>query len=1058
MSFRAGAFVAMFALLAIVEPASSTNLGENVALDAQFEEARTVLANQPGSMAAGQLFQQLLVQDESYAPAYVELARILVQYNNSFLGEAGVKVLDEPSRDQVLGLIDRAIQLEPGYAESYVLYGFLAAGLGRSHLGLEMLDHAERLGSSNVWIQVNRAQIYEHLGNKNRAAKEYRQVVESAPNHAATNGAMRGLLRLSTDFDEMDSLHRQIISSPNSDVCDLAAYASFNLVHGRFDKAVELARSAVLQRNSCEARQILSLAIVSKAANQLLRHGDDQAFDSVHRQIVELGFTYEDLIFSAAVYPHLSDTVLALLRNGVDPNLKDQNGEGLLHHLIRHGVDDAIGPILDSGTDVNQTDSLGNTPLHFAASAGKSQVVQILLDAGGNPLLRNANNELPADLASRHDHEAVLALLPAANEGSAKKPWEDIVEDLDIGGADAISRAVHYASLNGKDHPVVVAALQTKLIAKPLEVLQHAEQAGATQLICSHSASTDPAVAAGFVAGALEKLQSTIETEFSGARAPGVLRSCRSFLTRVRGMPSPYRDLGTYSEQELRKFRNRAKEILAAVQGPNANLRKAEELLKPVLFANPEDIGALLMMARIRIEQSRQTSGQLSGRFDPELLRHTSDPIETILAKDNSVSEAWAYYGFVLNSDGLSGIAAFALQRALRSPDASIWAHHHFAEVLASTGRFDEALVEADRARSMAGTPFERTRIGVGYANILRQKGESAAAMHVFVDLANEYPSDRDTQRGLAEVALYDLNDLDTALTATRQLNSIGLFGEDNQLLAQVSFAIGAKELTENGPTEHAIDMFNRGKRQAYSLEDAFSRAIEHSATYSAAEAMYTAGIAVDAADNDGNTPLILAVATRQNDVIDKLISYGADVNRTNNWGQSALLVALMTANEDAGLALLAAGADPLRLDASQMTPQQMAHNQGMTALFKKLTEVSERSYPDWATFVSGVSKAYPEMISRAFELRSNSEVQAAIQVALAHWPQTVTRLAGEYGSMGAACGIVRPGDAEIPKELLQQSLASVTKTKHIRDTLQLVQANDYLVRCEALLEKAVSL
>lgn len=50
-------------------------------------------------------------------------------------------------------------------------------------------------------------------------------------------------------------------------------------------------------------------------------------------------------------------------------------------------------------THQNVADGRHPTPLHFAAAASAVRTVQWLLDHGANPNVRNANGELPADVA-----------------------------------------------------------------------------------------------------------------------------------------------------------------------------------------------------------------------------------------------------------------------------------------------------------------------------------------------------------------------------------------------------------------------------------------------------------------------------------------------------------------------------------------------------------------------------------------------------------------------------------------------------------------------------------
>ena len=54
--------------------------------------------------------------------------------------------------------------------------------------------------------------------------------------------------------------------------------------------------------------------------------------------------------------------------------------------------------LLDNGADVNVTDEEGNTPLHFAAGYGRSGAVRALLAAKADPSTKNAQGKTAVDL------------------------------------------------------------------------------------------------------------------------------------------------------------------------------------------------------------------------------------------------------------------------------------------------------------------------------------------------------------------------------------------------------------------------------------------------------------------------------------------------------------------------------------------------------------------------------------------------------------------------------------------------------------------------------------
>ena len=83
-------------------------------------------------------------------------------------------------------------------------------------------------------------------------------------------------------------------------------------------------------------------------------------------------------------------------------------------------------------------------------------------------------------------------------------------------------------------------------------------------------------------------------------------------------------------------------------------------------------------------------------------------------------------------------------------------------------------------------------------------------------------------------------------------------------------------------------------------------------------DALMARGFDVNAADNSGNTPLILALSFKEPAVIETLLDAGADATAANSKGLTPLLAALLRGEEFAGVIdkLIAAGADLTATDA----------------------------------------------------------------------------------------------------------------------------------------------
>lgn len=116
------------------------------------------------------------------------------------------------------------------------------------------------------------------------------------------------------------------------------------------------------------------------------------------------------------------------LRAGTDVNAARGDGITALHLAAEQGDVEAVRALLDAGAELDAGTRIGRyTPLHLAARGGHGAVVALLLEAGADPLAATTNSGATAlhmAAGAVRGHEAVAALLehgadPNAREASA---------------------------------------------------------------------------------------------------------------------------------------------------------------------------------------------------------------------------------------------------------------------------------------------------------------------------------------------------------------------------------------------------------------------------------------------------------------------------------------------------------------------------------------------------------------------------------------------------------------------------------------------------------------
>lgn len=117
----------------------------------------------------------------------------------------------------------------------------------------------------------------------------------------------------------------------------------------------------------------------------------------------------------AAFFGH-PDVLRFLIEAGADVNAPSRNRMTVtaLHSAIAARDRESTLALIAAGADVNAVQQDAFTPLHEAAQNGDRAIVEALLAAGADPSAQLSTGERPADLARRHKHPDLAAVLEQA--------------------------------------------------------------------------------------------------------------------------------------------------------------------------------------------------------------------------------------------------------------------------------------------------------------------------------------------------------------------------------------------------------------------------------------------------------------------------------------------------------------------------------------------------------------------------------------------------------------------------------------------------------------------
>ncbi|XP_010139185.1 PREDICTED: BRCA1-associated RING domain protein 1-like, partial [Buceros rhinoceros silvestris] len=163
---------------------------------------------------------------------------------------------------------------------------------------------------------------------------------------------------------------------------------------------------------------------ISKTCNQAgIPHSPSVLKSPGGNTVSRRNYKGETLLHVASIKGDLA-AVEQLLKNGADPNVKDNAGWTPLHEACNHGHKEVVELLLQYKALVNTTGYQNDSPLHDAAKNGHVSIVELLLLHGASRDAVNIFGLRPVDYAESEKMKSAL-MLPVKNESfSLNQPSE----------------------------------------------------------------------------------------------------------------------------------------------------------------------------------------------------------------------------------------------------------------------------------------------------------------------------------------------------------------------------------------------------------------------------------------------------------------------------------------------------------------------------------------------------------------------------------------------------------------------------------------------------------
>jgi len=359
---------------------------------------------------AKRILERLLVNDPSYSPAFVELARVAMKTN---WGPEGLH--------QAETLLDSALRLKPDNVNAKILLGYVYANQRKYKPAEALMIEAAKAGTTNLWNLANWGELLALQGKTDLAIQKYREALShprtDTPNDRARLNAYERVIYLldsRKDLDGLESVYKQRAEEFGPGSCYSANYSAFMLQQrGNVEAAIKLARQAV--EGICAdqaARTALGMAYYVAWANT----SDAQRLEWLNKARIYLPGSPSVLYFLAGnetTFPAAKQ----LVAGGEAIDQKDNYKYTALAYALQNKDYSAARRLLKLGAQPDTTIGPGEMPVALEpVVSGDIEGVRIMQKAGVNYAKLRYKGMSTVELARRSGNRKMQEALDPKNQ------------------------------------------------------------------------------------------------------------------------------------------------------------------------------------------------------------------------------------------------------------------------------------------------------------------------------------------------------------------------------------------------------------------------------------------------------------------------------------------------------------------------------------------------------------------------------------------------------------------------------------------------------------------
>lgn len=269
---------------------------------------------------------EILELNLNFAPAYVAYARLVLETGfvpDQIVTSVYSRLYAEDTVNTAETAVLQALKLEPGYADAYVLLGYIYQ---YRHLFIDArmaLRNADRLGSNSPWLYLYYATLMEREKKWPAARLLFEVVLDTEiTDKSAYHFALFGYAstyKFTGDYERADILYQQVIEYEPT-AAHLNSYCSFLVFQmADFKRAIEVGERSLALSSENYTKEILGMALYARWA-EVSRSLDDGEAPALFER-------------ASKVFPEI---LTAMDQLGKNPNTRS------ISYIIAEKVDDII--------------------------------------------------------------------------------------------------------------------------------------------------------------------------------------------------------------------------------------------------------------------------------------------------------------------------------------------------------------------------------------------------------------------------------------------------------------------------------------------------------------------------------------------------------------------------------------------------------------------------------------------------------------------------------------------------------------------------------------------